>query len=474
LAGSYFIRSPRYFAEVLRASDVADLGQALPDLARPVHARLLRLHPLDEVVRAARVRELGEHLEDLVRLEPHHVLGLGLHAVEGEHEALAADAVAERLEKLLPVVLVGVLERVEQRLARRLVRDAAQAVRRFAPDLGVGIVDELHERARPLRLGVARQHRRHELTHARALVARERGELVERDEARERLRVERGPAAHALDLREEAGAVELHRLRKDRLLAQRHERPHDLGPVAVVGRLERLEQGGLPRVGLGRAVVGQNLCRHAADAMIVAADRFDGEVDALGVLVPGELDEGLLLQHGLGARTRPFAPERDLVLLREDEDVLLLLRDLLDRELLALALRAEVHEHAEADDEQQADDDGERPDAALLEVAVVGSAAAPPASWRPGRGRPRRNVVVIRRPLGEEDRRRGRLRPSVRRSARCLAAIEHGPSWPFRESGLRPLRIQRSAFGWRIRWAGARYQDTGRGGVLSRFLEDLL
>jgi hypothetical protein len=53
-------------------------------------------------------------------------------AVEREHEALAADAVAERLEEFLAAVLVGLAERLDERRARLLVADLAEAVRGLA------------------------------------------------------------------------------------------------------------------------------------------------------------------------------------------------------------------------------------------------------------------------------------------------------------------------------------------------------
>ena len=71
----------------------------------------------------------------------------------------------------------------------------------------------------------ARERRRHELAHAVALVARERRELVERDQARELLGVERREAVEPLHLRQVAEPV----LGEDRVerrrLLERDERP---------------------------------------------------------------------------------------------------------------------------------------------------------------------------------------------------------------------------------------------------------
>ena len=70
-----------------------------------------------------------------LRLE---LLGVALRLVDAlqrEDEALAADAVAERLEELLARVLVGLAERAEERLHRLLVRDLAEADGGLARDL---------------------------------------------------------------------------------------------------------------------------------------------------------------------------------------------------------------------------------------------------------------------------------------------------------------------------------------------------
>ena len=184
--GRRFIRSPMNLAP--RTSPIS--ASRVPASPSQWSERLLRLDPLHERVADARVGEITEHLEDLLGLEPCVSSVFDLHAVEREHQALAADAVAERLEEFLAAVLVGVAERLEQRTARRLVGDLAEPVGGLAADLGVGVLDELDERARPLGLGVAREHRGDELPHARALVAGELGELVERHQAREELGVE--------------------------------------------------------------------------------------------------------------------------------------------------------------------------------------------------------------------------------------------------------------------------------------------
>ena len=109
------MRSPRYLAP--RTSPTS--ARRVPTSPLPVRrAACCASTHFDERVAAARIGEIAEHLDDLLGLEPLGLLGLGLDAVEREHEALAADAVAERLEEFLAAVLVGVLERLEQRAAR--------------------------------------------------------------------------------------------------------------------------------------------------------------------------------------------------------------------------------------------------------------------------------------------------------------------------------------------------------------------
>jgi hypothetical protein len=417
-------------AEVFRGAHVADLREARARLTLPVHRRLGLLEPAHQRVTGARIAQLAQHVHDLLGAEPLRLfLLIRANAVEREHEALAADAVAQGLEELLSVLglvaafvgLVGVGERLEQGSARGLVADLPEAVRGLATHVGIGVLHELDQHGRPFALRVAREHRGHELPHRGALVVGELGELVERHEAGEQIRVEGRPTAEALDLAEEAHPVSVHGLLEHGWLAQRHQRPHDLRAIAVIGALQRLEQRGLAHVALGRSVVGEHLRAHATHAMIRLRHRLGRERGALGIFGPRELDQRLLLEHRLAGVAGPFLPARHLVLLRQDEDVLLLLADLLDGHLLVLGADAEVDGRRRADHEEQPDEDGDGAEATALEVAIVRVAAASRS------GRACREIVVVRRELREEDAGRKRLFPVISGAAGRLS-IEHGSS----------------------------------------------
>src|SRR5262249_17525751 len=131
------------------------------------------------------------------------------------------------------------------------------------------------------------------------------------------------------------------------------------------------------------------------------------------------LDQRLLLERVLVRVGGPLAPVGDLLLLRQDEDVLLLLRDLLDRHLLAFGLDAEVDGGGAADGQEDGDEDRDRAEAAALEVAVVAKAGPGGGGGACG------EVVVVGGELREEHA-RGELFPSS--LGRCLVTIEHDPS----------------------------------------------
>jgi len=90
--------------------------------------------------------------------------------------------VTERLQELVAAVLVRILERRYERFTRAWLADLAEARRRLARHFRVLVLHELDERFGPLRIGVLRQDRRHQLPHGRAVVAGHAGQLVQAHE----------------------------------------------------------------------------------------------------------------------------------------------------------------------------------------------------------------------------------------------------------------------------------------------------
>jgi hypothetical protein len=174
-----------------------------------------------------------------------------VHAAEREHQPFAAYAVAQRLEKLLPALFVGLRERAEERNHRRLVRDLAETDGRLARDLDRRIAYERRELREPLGVARAGERRRDELPNARVVVAYERRNLVDRHHPRHLFGVERGEAVEA------RGALQVPELvlGEDRIerrrVVHRDEREADLRLVAVVGLGERLFERRLRAVGRG-------------------------------------------------------------------------------------------------------------------------------------------------------------------------------------------------------------------------------
>jgi hypothetical protein len=122
---------------------------------------------------------------------------------------------------------------------------------------------------------------------------------------------------------------------------------------------------------------------------------------------------------------RPLAPLRRLLGLGQDEDVLLLLLALLDRELGGVLLGAERQERAEPAHGQQANQNGDRSRAASLEITVTGIVAA---TGRDSTTTSRyAGHSVIRRPLRKIDPRQWCLRVTSRSDFGQIR-IEHGSS----------------------------------------------
>ena len=293
--------------EVRHRAKVADLGEAERGLGLPVDVRLRARCNCTSAFAGARIGELAQHVEELLGLVPGR-LGLLLgDAAEREDEALAADAVAQRLEELLAAVLVGVLERLEQRAARLVVGDLAETGGGLARDSMTGSCTSLMSVS--VYLGsalrestVATSWRTDSLSSPASSRARRARPGCAMSSG-----LKAGPPPRRWTLVRKPFAVLVHRLVEHARLVQRHERPGDLRAVGVVGFEERLLQRIFAGVGLGRAEVREHLRGDAADAVIGLGERFDRERDAVLVAFPAELHERFLLElvlFGLHRRAR--------------------------------------------------------------------------------------------------------------------------------------------------------------------------
>ena len=260
-----FLHAPR---EHGHGAQIPDLGEAHTGLRLPVRLRVGG-EELHEQIAPARVLDLADHVEEDRHLR---LLALGRlvrHALQSENEPVGADAVAERFEELGARVLVGLRERSEERPHRLLVGDLSEADRRFARDLDVAVLHERDERRRPLRVAGSRELGRHQLPDARARIARERGQLVERNHRREDVRVERRALIERLDLREVPRAVLGHDAVEGLGRADVGERPADLRLVTVVGLGQRLDERRLRPALLRRGELEQRLGRRPSNAVVV-------------------------------------------------------------------------------------------------------------------------------------------------------------------------------------------------------------
>jgi hypothetical protein len=183
------------------AAHVADLGERERCLDLPVDVVAALPEIFGERVAALRVCQIADHLEDLLRLVPRLGGVLLRHALERQHQPGAADAVAQRLQEHLLLLHVRALQLIDERLARPLVADLAEARRGLRRDVAILVVHERDQRVGIFGRGIARQHRRHQLAHARALVRVQLGKLVEAHEVDDLVGVERGGAVEPLHLR---------------------------------------------------------------------------------------------------------------------------------------------------------------------------------------------------------------------------------------------------------------------------------
>jgi hypothetical protein len=427
-------------------TNVADGGERQCGVRLQVNVGV-RLDVLVEVVGAARVvqtltrlHRVGrvedvDHVEQLLPEVPGGLAGLtvvvrrilGRRAVERDDQTFGADAVTQRFEVLRAALLVGAAQRRHERLARASVADLAETRRRLALHLLVGVLDQLDQHVGVLRLRMGRQHGGDELPHGRALVAGHRRELVDADQIDDLVGIERDTAAQALNLREVAEPVKVHHFVERARVAEHHECPGNLRLGAGARRLQRGEQAVLRPVGHRTPVLGERERSHALHRIRRVRERRRRERHALRVLGPRELLQRFAAHLVTRLLGRPLAPERDLLGLGLDEDVLLDLLALLDGEPLRVLLGADEQERRRTHHHQDADDDDRRIEATLLEVAVTAavSTTTVTATGRNARAWRCSWNVVVGRPFGQID---VRQRERSGRLSRRLGQVgfEHG------------------------------------------------
>ena len=379
-------------------ANVTDFGHGRRGLGLPVDVRL-GLDVLQQRVAAARVLQLAHQVHDDLGLEP-RLLDAVVVGVHREQEALAADAVLERVQVLLAALFVGLLQGSDQRLARALVADLAEARRCLPCDLGVAVLDQLDQHVGVLRRRIARQHGGHQLAHRGALVAGVGRELVGVDQLDDLLGIEGHAPAEALHLRQVSGAVEHHDLARTSAAS-----PSTTSAQAICGLA--------PGPALGRACISGPLALSAMgspySARQVAAIDWIGSLGRARALIARSTPAGSLAKascfsdsatsSSLAFAGCPLAPLGQLLVFGQDEGRFLPVFDLLYSELLGVLLEADEEEQPEPDDGHEPDQNDEGVEASLLEVPVAHVVRA----GRAAAGQLRVSAPAVRTAYGEVD-----------------------------------------------------------------------